>query len=305
MSEAGHKALNTELQDAGRAQRAFLANLRHELRTPLNAIIGYSEMLIEDAEDQSHNNFISDLHRIHSAGSQLLALVNDILDPDKTDSGQADLDVEAVVAKLRHELRTPLNAVIGYSEMLLEDAEDQGQGVFTADLMRIHSAGGRFLSLINDLVNISKIEAGVMEPSLETPEASSMIQDVVSSIRPLQDGNSTVAAERGSILVVDDNEMNRDLLARHIERQGHTVTVAANGRQALEIIKTHSFHLVILDIMMPEINGYQVLQHLKENENWRDIPVIMISALDEMDSVVRCIEMGRRTTCLSRSIRFC
>ena len=119
-----------------------------------------------------------------------------------------------------------------------------------------------------------------------------MIQDVVSSIRPLQDGNSNVAAERGSILVVDDNEMNRDLLARHIERQGHTVTVAANGRQALEIIKTRCFHLVILDIMMPEMNGYQVLQHLKGNDNWRDIPVIMISAMDEMDSVVRCIEMG-------------
>jgi len=207
----------------------------------------------------------------------------------RLDGGRAQ---RALLANLRHELRTPLNAIIGYSEMLLEDAEVQDQEAFTSDLMKIHSAGERFLSLINDLVNVSKIEAGVMEPYPETTEVSSMIQDVVSSIRPLQEGDSTAAAERGSLLVVDDNEMNRDLLVRHIERQGHSVTVAANGRQALEIIKTRCFHLVILDIMMPEMNGYQVLQHLKRNENWRDIPVIMISALDEMDSVVRCIEMG-------------
>ena len=306
MSKAGHKPLNADVQgaahtsegpsgrrlDGGRARRALLANLRHELRTPLNAIIGYSEMLLEDAEDQGHKNFTSDLHRIHSAGNQLLGLVNDILDPAKTDPGQADLALEVLAVKLRHELRTPLNAIIGYSEMLLEDAEDQDKEAFIPDLMKIHSAGERFLSLINDLINVSKIETGVIEPYLETSEACSMIEDVVCSISPLEEDNTTVTAERGSLLVVDDNEMNRDLLARHIERQGHTVTVAANGWQALELIKTHSFHLVILDIMMPEMNGYQVLQHLKENENWRDIPVIMISALDEMDSVVRCIEMG-------------
>jgi len=306
MSKAGHKPLNADVQGAAhisegpsggrldrvRAQRALLANLRHELRTPLNAIIGYSEMLIEDAEDQGHKKFISDLHKIHSAGTQLLALVNEILDPAKTDSDQADLALEILAVKLRHELRTPLNAIIGYSEMLLEDAEDQDQEAFIPDLMKIHSAGERFLSLINDLINVSKIETGVIEPYLETSDACSMIEDVVCSIRLLEEDNTTVTAERGSLLVVDDNEMNRDLLARHIERQGHSVTVAANGRQALEIIKTHSFDLVILDIMMPEMNGYQVLQHLKGNDNWRDIPVIMISALDEMDSVVRCIEMG-------------
>jgi CheY-like chemotaxis protein len=120
-----------------------------------------------------------------------------------------------------------------------------------------------------------------------------MIQDVVSTIRPLaEDTASTEAAERGSLLVVDDNEMNRDLLARHLERQGHTVALAENGRQALEMIQRDKLDLVLLDVMMPEMNGYQVLQRLKSDEAWRDIPVIMISALDEMDSVVRCIEMG-------------
>ena len=95
-----------------------------------------------------------------------------------------------------------------------------------------------------------------------------------------------------SLLVVDDNEINRDLLSRYLTRLGHTVQVAPDGHRALEMINTGAFDLVLLDIMMPELNGYQVLQHLKGSPNWRDLPVIMISALDEMDSVVRCIELG-------------
>jgi CheY-like chemotaxis protein len=284
-----------------RAQRAVLANLRHELRTPLNAIIGYSEMLIEDAQDLDQEDdqadLILDLKKVHVAGHQLLTLVNDILDPAGIETGQLELDLEAFGAQLRHELRTPLNAVIGYSEMLLEDAQDQGLEDFVPDLKKIHAAAQRFLGLISDIVKFSKIQAGEMDADIETltalPGTSSIVQDVVSTIRPLaEDAVSTEVVERGSLLVVDDNETNRDLLARHLERQGHTVAVAENGRQALEMIQRDRFDLVLLDVIMPEMNGYQVLQRLKSDEAWRDIPVIMISALDEMDSVVRCIKMG-------------
>ena len=115
----------------------------------------------------------------------------------------------------------------------------------------------------------------------------------MSSLRELAQGSAAVAGgESGSILVVDDNEINRDLLSRYLGRLGHAVQVAPNGRQALEMIATGAFDLVLLDIMMPELNGYQVLQHLKDSETWRDLPVIMISALDEIDSAVRCIELG-------------
>jgi adenylate cyclase len=278
--------------EADWTRRAILANLRHELRTPLNAIIGYSEILMEDAKGQGKKDYVSDLGKIHSAANQLLALVDEILDPAKIDAAQGDLDLETFGAKLRHELRTPLNAIIGYSEMLLEDAKDRGQEDFITDLRKIHSAANRFLSLINDIVNFSKIEAGVEDQNLETIDKSGIIQDVGSAIRPLVEVEATVTPERGALLVVDDNEMNRDLLCRQLERQGHAVTVAANGRQALEIIKTQRFDLVLLDILMPEMNGYEVLQRLKSHKSWRDIPVIMISAFEEMDSVVRCIEMG-------------
>jgi adenylate cyclase len=98
--------------------------------------------------------------------------------------------------------------------------------------------------------------------------------------------------KHGHILVVDDNRMNRLQLARGLQLQGHTVALATNGREALETIREEPFELVLLDIIMPEMDGYQVLAHMKHDDALRDIPVIVISALDEMESVVKCIEMG-------------
>lgn len=96
----------------------------------------------------------------------------------------------------------------------------------------------------------------------------------------------------GKLLVVDDNKVNRLLLARGLQEQGHNVTFAENGRQALDVMRQQGFDLVLLDIMMPEVDGYQVLQEITEDSGLRDIPVIVVSAMDELDSVVKCIEMG-------------
>lgn len=98
--------------------------------------------------------------------------------------------------------------------------------------------------------------------------------------------------EQGSVLVVDDVEANRDLLSRRLQRQGHLVSMAENGLRAIEILQQQTFDVILCDIMMPEMNGYQVLEHVKTDPTLRHIPVIMISALDDMDSVVRCIELG-------------
>ncbi len=97
---------------------------------------------------------------------------------------------------------------------------------------------------------------------------------------------------QGRILVVDDYALNRMQLKRSLEQQGHTVALAENGRQALEMIETGDFDLVLLDILMPEMDGFEVLARLKNDPQRRDLPVIVISALDEMESVIRCIGMG-------------
>ena len=99
-------------------------------------------------------------------------------------------------------------------------------------------------------------------------------------------------AEPDRVLIVDDNEVNRDLLAKRLQRQGYEVTVASNGFEALEILGSMSLDLVLLDIMMPQMNGYQVLETLKADPALRHIPVVMISAVNDIDSVVRCIELG-------------
>jgi adenylate cyclase len=98
--------------------------------------------------------------------------------------------------------------------------------------------------------------------------------------------------EPGHLLVVDDNKVNRILLARGLEGQGHKVETAENGKQALEKLRKDSFDLVLLDIEMPEMDGYQVLEICLQDSELRDIPIIMTSSLDEIDSVVKCVELG-------------
>ena len=98
--------------------------------------------------------------------------------------------------------------------------------------------------------------------------------------------------DTGHLLIVDDNKVNRLLLGRGLEQQGHAVAFAQNGRQALDMLHAQPFDLVLLDVLMPEMDGYQVLEQLTSDTHLRNIPVIMTSSLDELDSVVKCIEMG-------------
>ncbi|MBK8741144.1 MAG: response regulator [Betaproteobacteria bacterium] len=106
-------------------------------------------------------------------------------------------------------------------------------------------------------------------------------------------GAGRVNPAEAALLVVDDNEDNRYTLTRRLTREGYTnLTTANDGRQALELLQSKKFDLMLLDIMMPEMNGYQVLEHLKADAELRHLPVIMISAVGEVESVVRCIELG-------------
>ena len=99
-------------------------------------------------------------------------------------------------------------------------------------------------------------------------------------------------SQQYSLLVVDDNEMNRDMLSRRLERQGYRVTVAVDGRQALEFLNKEEFSLVLLDIMLPVMNGYEVLEELKASQSLSHIPVIVTTALDESDGKAKCLELG-------------
>jgi class 3 adenylate cyclase len=270
-----------------RARLALLAHLRHELRTPVNAILGYSEMLLEDEPPGPPR---PDLQKIQVAGRVLLALINDILDPARLGATSA-ADLEAAGARIRHDLRTPVNAILGYSEMLVEDAEASGKADSVDDLKRIHGAGLKLLALLDDLVRLSTAGGRATIADVRDARVSTMIEQAASTLRSLEE-HEHKEAEGGRILVVDDNEINRDMISRRLVRQGYTPLVAQNGREALERMRAEPFDLVLLDILMPEMNGYEVLEQLKGDPALRHIPVIMISALDEIDSVARCIEIG-------------
>jgi adenylate cyclase len=257
-------------------------SLKHELRTPLNQIIGYTEMLIEEAQDKKQETFIPDLERIHAAGRRLLTVVDDLFDSAQTPDKKLD------ESYLQHELRTPLNQIIGYTEMLQEEATEKSQQPFISDFQRIHTAARELLDLlIQRVVGVP----GQGKPSL-AEEASGPTTFIRAEAPTLAKAWLQAAIEPGVLLVVDDNEPNRDMLARRLERLGHKVARAENGHEALQRIKAEPFDLLLLDIMMPVMDGYQVLEQLKADPVLRSLPVIVLSASDESESVVQCIQMG-------------
>ncbi|GAB4523931.1 MAG: hypothetical protein Tsb0014_01990 [Pleurocapsa sp.] len=261
---------------------SILSHLRHELRTPINAIIGYSEMLVEEIEELEHEVvYLQELEQIRGCGLQLLSLINTFLNSSLVEEEGMDIQTIVTNPRLQIELKQPTQAVISYCEQLFVALDKD----FIIDLEKIDRAANRLLQEITNIVNLSQLEP-VEELEIETT-VDSLQNSLVSQSKLILDENS----DRDTILVVDDNEINRDLLSRQIEAQGYCAVTAVDGEQAIEMIQTGVYDLILLDILMPKLNGYEVLKWIR-NSQWKHIPTIMISALDEIDSVVKCIEMG-------------
>ena len=271
-----------------RLKRALLAHVRQDFSAPVGAIVGFAEILLEDAPRHGLDRFGPDLARIHQAGVALQQLIDGLIDPGCVAQRAADGDYETFVGKLRHDLRTPMNAVKGYGEMLLEDALAAHAPVFVRDLQNMLGAAKRLLARIDSLVDLAGAD---MVADREAP--AQLLDRLSHVIRPLPDGGTAAKqTEPSRILVVDDHQSNRDLLARRLTRDGHDVVTAEDGVTALKLVEENAFDLVLLDLLMPRMSGYEVLCRLKSDPRHRELPVIMISALDEIDSIVRCIEVG-------------
>ena len=256
-----------------RFDHAVAAFLRQEFGASVTAIIGFLDILIEDARLRGLADCLPDLERMREAGTQLSGLIAHAVDSSQVTEGEA--------ARLRHELRTPLNAIKGYAELLVEEACDGGREVLQEDLAKVTDIADRLLREIDRIV-----EAAAAAPI-------DVVGDVLRAIKPLDatDIRDRRAAS-GRILIVDDNASNRDLLSRRLAREGYRVITAEDAAAAFARIAGEVFDLVLLDLMMPGMSGFEALCRLKSEENTRHIPVIMISALDELDSAVRCIEAG-------------
>jgi len=272
--------------DEERSRGARLAHIRQELLAPVGAIIGYQEILGEEARRLGLEALIPDLERVREAGRRLYALVDRLLETGPARPA-LDADLPELEAKLRHDLRTPLNIIMGYSELMLEELKAPDADPLRPDLERLLDEARRLLAVVDRIVDLSREGAA----SGHDHAAASMAEELIRSIRPVAEPSGR-ALEPGRILVVDDNASNRELLCRRLSRDGHAAVAVGSGREALALLEAEGFDLILLDLMMPELNGYQVLAHLKGDRRWREIPVVMISGLRETDSVVRCIEAG-------------
>lgn len=198
---------------------------------------------------------------------------------DKDDRHIMD-NIDLTSKTIRHDLRTPINAILGYSEILLEDLADTGSSEACDGLNAVITKTKFILSLIDGF----KIGTTSNELVMDASNANSLLQP-----------NTQLAAENslaGKILVVDDIATNRAILQRRLETQGYVVRCASSGEEAIKGLEHGKFDLILLDMIMPGMNGYEVLKHIKSDSLLRDIPVIVISAMDDMKNVIACIEAG-------------
>lgn len=259
-----------------------LAKLRHDLRTPMNHVIGYAEMLLEDAMP---DELRLDLERVHRSGQRLLELINLYLD-DRTFHTQG-LDPRAVL----HDLRTPVNHILGYGEMLEERALELSLDRFVPDIRRIREAARTWLRLMED--QLAPVAFGTERHPKPEPGGGQMTRSNPIIFHP---GPTPISAKpsvaTASVLVVDDNAGNRDLLVRRLTRDGHTVFEAKDGASALQAWRERQPDVVLLDVQMPDLDGYSILLQAKADPALRDAAVIMVSGFDQQEGIARCIEAG-------------
>jgi len=343
--------------EASRSKSAFLANMSHELRTPMNAIIGYSEMLLEEAEDLKLDEFVPDLGRIHGAGRHLLHLINDILDLSKIEAGRMSMYLEdAVVSDLielvtdtarplatkndnRFDLEVSDAVPVMHTDVtklkqillnLLGNAfkftkagrvklevgpapgghgnvrfavTDDGVGMTPEQIERIYGAftqaddtttreyGGTGLGLAITKRFCEMLGGNIMVESTPGEGSTFTVTLPARSRKPSQaaDRISTepVRTEnrgpvgRDPVLVVDDDEDVRELIRSTLVRAGFNVVTCARGDEALELARTIAPIAITLDVIMPEMDGWSVLTALKSDEATRQIPVIMVSISDD------------------------
>jgi adenylate cyclase len=333
---------------ANQTKSSFLANMSHELRTPLNAIIGYSEILQEDAADKDDKATIDDLQKIESAGRHLLGLINNILDLSKIEAGKMDVFIEPVdIPALINEVVSIIKPLTDKNENAIEVNCPADIGTFRSDqtkikqcLLNLLSNASKFttkgkLTLTVARESGSQVRFAVADTGLGmTPEQLGRLfqafsqadasttkrfggtglglaitkhfctmlgGDVTVESTPgkgstftmrLRDQGAVPAAVvavpapaaadgRATVLVVDDDASVRGLLAKTLEKEGYRVIPAANGVEALALARQHKPQAITLDVMMPQLDGWGALKELKADAALRDIPVIMVTVLNE------------------------
>jgi signal transduction histidine kinase/DNA-binding response OmpR family regulator len=343
-------------EQANRSKSIFLANMSHELRTPLNAIIGYSEMLLEEAEELGEAGFVADLHKIQSAGKHLLGLINDILDLSKIEAGKMELYLEdfdaaamanEVCTTIRPlvekngnklevrcegapgEMRSDLTKVrqmlfnllsnaskftengvitltlsreIGAEDWLTFKVADPGIGMTEEQLGRLFQAftqadtsttrkyGGtglgltitrRFCEMMGGTIEVESEPGKGSVFTMRLPAQAKENQPAAAMERTLS--SHTAAGGEGSctVLVIDDDPMVCEMMQRFLGEDGFHVVTANTGDEGLALARNLRPCAITLDVIMPSMDGWAVLNALKHDPELADIPVIMMTIVDD------------------------
>jgi signal transduction histidine kinase/DNA-binding response OmpR family regulator len=347
-------AARDEAMRATQAKSQFLASMSHELRTPLNAIIGYSEMLHEEAQDLGQDSFLPDLVKIREAGRHLLSLINDILDLSKIEAGKMDVliedfevadligQVESVIqplmaknantlvvdcvpdlgamrsdqTKLRQSLFNLLSNAAKFTEhgritlaarRLVREGEDTlefkvsdtGIGMTEAQLGRLFQAfaqaeastardyGGTGLGLAitrhfcRMLGGEVVVESTPGQGSTFTITLPATCPDARAPLVETQPQPSRAAA--GTVLIIDDEKGAHDLLGKELASEGYQILHAMGGREGLKVAKEARPDLITLDIIMPDLDGWSVLRAIKDDPDLRDTPVVLVTIMGDRD----------------------
>ncbi|MEM9768500.1 MAG: response regulator [Cyanobacteria bacterium P01_D01_bin.71] len=365
-----------EAEEANKTKSKFLANMSHELRTPLNAIIGYSEMLIEEIPDLGAPSLIPDVNKIHGAGKHLLGLINNILDLSKVEAGKAELFLEtfAILPLIKEitdtlrpvieqkqntlivhcpsdigsmradvtKLRQSLFNLLGNASKFTEDGtitlsvarpesgwvsfgvSDTGIGMtpeqqaklfksFTqADASTTRKYGGTGLGLVITQ-QFCELMGGSIKVKSEVEKGTTFTVCLPEQVQPLPgepavDGQvrpTTSKPEKAgvsSILVIDDDPAAQDVMQHFLEKEGFQAIIAANGQEGVRLARERSPAAILLDVRMPSLNGWEVLSRLKSDPELADIPVIMVTieedqslgyALGAVDYLLKPVDYDR------------
>jgi signal transduction histidine kinase/CheY-like chemotaxis protein/HAMP domain-containing protein len=335
--------------EANQAKSRFLANMSHELRTPLNAIIGYSEILQEDAADKGDEAQVDDLQKIENSGRHLLGLINNILDLSKIEAGKMDVFIEPVdIQVLLDEVLSIVKPLAAKNENVIEVTCPADVGSFRSDQTKVKQCLLNLLSNANKFTSkgtltltvardggsqvtfcVSDTGVGMTEKQLGqlfqafsqadattaqrfggtglglaiTKHFCTMLGGDVTvestpgegstfTIRLPDQGVAPAATEspvlaaapadgRATVLVVDDDAAVRSLLAKTLEKEGYRVISAGNGVEALMLAREHRPQAITLDVLMPQMDGWAVLKALKADVDLCNIPVIVVTVLNE------------------------
>ena len=272
---------------SSKKDKIVLTQIKQDFTTPVDAISDYINLII-DGSDIYDDEITDEFQNIKKSAKTLRVNFNDAF-VEYAESKRKSINNDEEASILRHDLRTPLNGIIGYSEILLEDYEDDIDKNHSEDINHVIGLANEVEGAISRFVDFLKDGSESPEQAKENENA----ENLFSSLGKIDYKLEIIDEIKDSkILVVDDIKTNCDVLKRRLENNNFNVEVSMSGKDALAKISKSQFDLILLDVLMPEVNGLEVLIKIREQYSADKLPVIMVSSFDDVESISKCIQLG-------------